>query len=341
MDNRENLTQKIYNYIYNNKVISNNDKILVAVSGGSDSMTLLHFLINNRNVFLENGINYDIAAIHVNHMIRKESDEETQYVTKYCKANNIELFVLKTDILKESKKYSMGTEEYARKKRYEFFNEICIEKGYNKIALAHNSNDNVETILLNLIRGSGNKGLCGMDYKFRNIIRPLIEITKEENNEYCRLNSVKYYIDKSNFEDIYTRNKVRNNLIPLIKENYNPNFEKSILRLSSLAKEDEMFFEEYIDKLYIDILIEKKENYILFNFEKINLMQNSIKNRLMRKIIYEINNDLNGIESIHIKDIIKLLEKNITNKKYILGNKFEVIVFKKYIAKIERRVING
>lgn len=340
-DNKEKLNNKIYNNILNNNVILDNDKILVAVSGGSDSMTLLNFLYSMRNKFKNIGINYEIAAIHLNHRIRKESNEETKYVIDYCNSNNIKIFVLEKDILKEAKDNKLGTEECARKARYDFFEKISLENGYNKIALAHNSNDNVETILLNIIRGSGIKGLCGMDYKFGKIIRPLIEITKNENNEYCKMNNLKYYIDKSNFDENYTRNRIRNTLIPDIKEKYNPSFEEGILRLSKIAKADNMFFEEYINKIYSKIVINANDEYILFDFKDMSSMQDGIKSRIMRKIIYELNGDVNSVESIHIKDMIKLLENNITNKQYILGNKFKLSVIKKYTAKIERRGING
>ena len=331
------LDNKIYNNIIENDCISDGDKLLVAVSGGSDSMALIHFLYTNINKFKDiNNINYEIAVVHVNHMLRDKAIEETNYVERYCLSKSIKFFKTYIDINKVCKEKGIGTEECARNLRYEFFNKICNEEGYNKIVLAHNKNDNVETILLNILRGSGIKGLCGMEYKFKNLIRPLLEISKDDINKYCSQNNVKYYIDQSNLENVYTRNKVRNELLPYIKKDFNINFDESILRLSKLAKLDEEFLNEYVNEIYNNLLIDKQDKYIIINYKILLSKHLSIKNRMMRKIINELINNLDGIESVHIKDIIRLLENNITSKKFILGNKFKVVILKKYTAKFER-----
>ena len=331
------LDNEIYNNIINNNCINDGDKLLVAVSGGSDSMALIHFLYTNKDKFKKlNNINYEIAVVHVNHMLRDKAKEETKYVEEYCLSKDIKFFKTYIDINKISKEENIGIEECSRNLRYEFFNKVCIEKGYNKVVLAHNKNDNVETILLNILRGSGIKGLCGMEYAFKNLVRPLIEISKEEINEYCNSNNVKYYLDESNLDNSYTRNKVRNILLPYIKKDFNVNFDESIVRLSNLAKLDEEFFYEYINEIYSKLLLEKTEKYIVINFKDLSSSHLSIKSRIMRKIIYELINNLDGVENIHIKDIVKLLDNNITNKKFILGNKFKVTIIKKYTAKFEK-----
>ena len=333
------LEKEIYNNIINCKCIENNDNILIGVSGGSDSMALLTYLNKSIDIFKkENNITYNIAVAHVNHMLRKESKEEMEYVENFCLERNIKFFKLEVDIFNLSKENNLGTEEFARKVRNEFFNDICEKYGYNKIALAHNQNDNVETIILNILRGSGIKGLCGIEYKFKNIIRPLIEITKDEINNYCDTQNVKYYIDKSNLENIYTRNKVRNEFLPYIKKEFNPNFDKTILRLSNLAKLDEDFLDEYTSKLLDKIIVTKNENEIIINTKSVLNEHLSIKNRIIRKVIYELLNNVDGVESVHIKEIIKLLENNITNKQFILGSKFKVTIIKKYTAKFKLNV---
>ena len=334
--NNNNLNNTIYNNILNNNCINDGDRLLVAVSGGSDSMALIHFLYTNIERFKnENNINYEIAVAHVNHMLRDESVEETKYVEKYCLNKNIRFFKTYIDINKISKEKNIGTEECARNLRYNFFNEICNSEGYNKIVLAHNKNDNVETIMLNILRGSGIKGLCGIEYNFKNLIRPLIEINKDEINKYCDDNNVKYYIDESNLENIYTRNKVRNQLLPYIKKDFNINFDECILRLSNLAKLDEDYFINYTNEIYNKLVVDKDENYIIINFKILLNEHLSIKNRIMRKIINELIKNLDGVENVHIKEMIRLIENNITGKKYILGNKFKITIIKKYTAKFE------
>ncbi len=329
--------KSIYNNIIENNIIENGDKIIVCVSGGSDSMFLLHFLIKYKKEFLKVGIEYNIAVCHINHLIREESKIEKEYVEEYCKLNNIKFNYLEVDVTTNSKQNKMGIEEYARKVRYDFFNKTCNKLGYNKIAVAHNKEDNVETILLNIIRGTGLKGLTGMSYIQNNIIRPLLDVTKENINNYCNVNNIVYYVDKTNLQDIYMRNKVRLNLIPLLQNEYNENFVNNILRLSKLARLDDQFLTEYTDEIVRGMIVEKNDDSIVFSYKDLFKNNEAITYRIVRCIIKESLNNLNGIETIHVEDIIRLLKNNITGKKYIIGNKFEIKIIKKNIAVITLR----
>jgi tRNA(Ile)-lysidine synthase len=267
-------------------------------------------------------------------MLRKESEDEKVYVENFCKLRNIEFFYLKKDVKTESVQHKMGTEEYARKIRYNFFEEVAAKTNSNKIAVAHNLNDNVETILLNIIRGSGIKGLCGMDYIYGKIIRPVINIPKKELLDYCTYNELEPCFDKTNEQDIYMRNKVRLNLIPTIEKEYNSNFINNILRLRDLAILDEEFLNNYTVQIVDKSIQKSDESSITFNFENILKQSDSIKQRSIREIIFRNLNNTEGIENIHVTDILKLLENNIPKKVYIIGNKFTVEIIKKYIAKI-------
>ena len=170
------MKQKVLNTIKKYSLIENGDSVVIGVSGGPDSICLLHVLNN-----LKKELNFKIFVAHVNHMIRKEADEETKYVKDFCKKIGIECFVKKIDVISIAKEEKQGTEEAGRKIRYEFFEEICKKTNSNKIATAHNNNDKVETIIMNMLRGSGLNGLKGIepirDGKF---IRPLIEIERDE-----------------------------------------------------------------------------------------------------------------------------------------------------------------
>lgn len=330
-----NTIEKAKNDILNSNCIQDNDKIVIAVSGGPDSMALLDILYKLKSEFSKDyNINYSICVAHVNHMLRQESKDEKIYVENFCKERNIVFHYLEKDVKSESIEHRMGTEEYARKVRYDFFEEVRIKTNSNKIAVAHNLNDNVETILLNIIRGCGIKGLCGMQVIFGNIIRPLLDITKKELLDYCFSNNINPCFDKSNEQDIYMRNRVRLNLIPTIEKEYNTNFTNNIIRLRELAIIDE----EFLNKFTVDVVdkaIEKSdESCIIFNYENILKQSDSIKQRSIREIIYRKMNNVEGIENIHIMDILKLLENNIPRKKYIIGNKFTIEIMKKYIAKI-------
>lgn len=329
------LFELVKNNIIKNSVIENNDKIVVAVSGGPDSIALLDILYKLKNILKhEYNISYDFVVAHVNHMIREESKDEKIYVENVCLQKNIPFFYLQKDVVKESIINKMGIEEYSRKIRYDFFEKIRIDTNSNKIAVAHNLNDNVETILLNIIRGCSIKGLIGMDYKFKNIIRPLIEIKKSDLLEYCSLNNLNPCFDKTNEQDIYMRNKIRLNLLPTLEKEYNSNVVNNILRLSKLAMQDEKCLNDISTNIMNTSVIFEDTNSITFNFKNILLQDNGIKQRCVLNIINKLQNNVQGIENIHINDIIKLLNNNITRKKYIIGNKFTIEIIKKDVARI-------
>jgi len=329
------LLERVKNNILKSNCIIDKDRIVVAVSGGPDSMALIDILYKVKQEFKEKyNIEYELIVAHVNHMLREESEDEKIYVENYCKDKNIEFYYLKKDVKNESIQHKMGTEEYARKIRYDFFEQVSIETSSNKIAIAHNSNDNVETILLNIIRGSGIKGLCGMNYIYGKIIRPLIDISKKNLLDYCIYNDIKPCFDKTNEQDIYMRNKIRLNLIPTIQKEYNTNVINNILRLRNLAILDEEFLNSYTVDI-VDKSIQRNDTIgIVFNFEDILKQSESIKQRSIREIIYRKLNNVDGIENIHVLDILRLLENNIPKKKYIIGNKFCIELIHKYIAKI-------
>ena len=192
--------------IKENSLINSNEKVVIGVSGGPDSMCLLNVL--NK---LKNEMQFEIVVAHINHMIRKEADLETEYVKRYCKKNNIECFVKKVDVIQKAFKDKIGTEEAGRKVRYDFFEEVRRKTNANKIATAHNANDNAETILMNLMRGSGISGLKGIEFIRNNIIiRPLLSCNRTEIEEYCNKEALNPKFDVSNKENDYTRNKIRN-----------------------------------------------------------------------------------------------------------------------------------
>ena len=235
------MKQKILETIKKYNLIESGDKIVIGVSGGPDSICLLNILNQ-----IKNELNFEIYVAHINHMIRKEADEETEYVKDFCKKINVECFVKRIDVEKIANNLKRGTEETGRKIRYDFFEEILQKTNSNKIATAHNNNDKIETILMNILRGSGTSGLKGIEpIRDNKYIRPLIEISRDEIEEYCKEYKLEPRIDKSNNENVYTRNKIRNVVIPYIKKEFNPNIIKTINRLSDVSVEEN----EYLNKI--------------------------------------------------------------------------------------------
>lgn len=274
-------------------------------------------------------------------MIRKEADEETEYVIDFCKKLGIECFVKKVDVISIAKQKKQGTEETGREIRYNFFEEVIEKTDSNKIATAHNNNDKVETIIMNMLRGSGLNGLKGIEpIRDDKIIRPLIEIERTEIENYCKQNNLNPKIDQSNNENEYRRNKIRNVVIPYIKKEFNPNIIKTINRLSEVSTEENEYLEKITEETFKEILIENtaqndlaveeisNNNTIILDLKKFNNLELVIKRRV---IIYTINKALGGIEGIekiNIDDIIKMCDKNIGNKYLMPTKKIKILVKK-------------
>ena len=297
------------------QMISNGDKIVVAVSGGPDSMALLNTLYN-----LREQLKCKLYVAHVNHMIRAVADDETEYVKEFCKNKDISFYMKKVNVLKLAQEQKISTEEAGRNERYNFFEEIYNMVDANKIAIAHNANDNAETVLMNIIRGTGISGLKGIEpIRFNKYIRPLIETQRKDIENYCKDNFLNPKYDESNKENIYTRNKVRNILIPLIKEEFNPNIIQAINRLSDLASDENRYIDNLVEENYKKICIKSNDD-ILLDLKKFNELDSFIKSKVILLCIYKLFGTTKGIEKKHIEDIIKLCGRNIGNK-YLSPNK--------------------
>lgn len=221
--------------------IPENGEIVVAFSGGADSMTLTHFLMNRVD-------KKRIICAHVNHMLRgAEADEDEIAAKNFCGQNDLRFALLRADINELALAGKMGTEECGRKVRYDFFASLA--KGESDIIVtAHNANDNAETIIMNLAAGSGVSGLCGIPYRRGNIIRPLIKVTREEIEQYCAENKLPYVTDSTNSLDDYTRNRVRHHIIPEM-QSINPEFFKAASRLSDIMSEIKGFMDISAEEL--------------------------------------------------------------------------------------------
>lgn len=322
------LENKILETIKKYNLITSGDTILVAVSGGPDSMCLLDNLLKLKDVLEVK----EIVVAHLNHMIRQEAKEETEYVEEYCNKNNIRCFVKYEDIIKEAKEQKIGTEEAGRKARYDFFEQIASKTNADKIAIAHNKNDNVETVFMHMLRGSGISGLTGIKpYREGKYIRPLIKCSRDEIEEYCAKEKLNPKYDKTNNDNTYTRNRIRNELIPYIKKEFNPNIIETIDRLSELILDEENYMQEITVENYNLILENENKDEIVLNLKKFNLLKDIIKSRIILYTVKRLFGTSKGIEKIHIDDIIKLCGNNIGNK-YTMPNKnLKVLVQNKKI----------
>lgn len=320
------MKKKVLETIKKYNLIENRDKLVLAVSGGPDSIAMLNIL----NEIKKDGIiDFSFCVAHINHMIREEAKDDEKYVEKYCIENKIDFYSKSIDVQKLANNNKVGTEEAGRYARYRFFDEILEKTGSNKISIAHNKNDKAETIIMNIFRGSGITGLKGIEAKRGKYIRPLIECERFEIENYCEEEKLNPRIDKTNFENTYTRNKIRNIVIPYVKKEFNPNIVETLNRLSELVIDEEKFIEKQIEKIYKELLISEGEKEIVIDLKSFNNQERVIKSRIILYTITRLFGTSKEIAKVHIDDIIKLCSNNIGNK-YLTPNKNIKILLKNH-----------
>ena len=276
--------------------------VAVGVSGGADSMALLHVLLELKDEYKLN-----VIACHVNHGIRGETaDRDEMFVIKECEKLGVEVHVLSADVPAGAERNHLGLEEYGRRLRYEFFNSVADDV---IIATAHTLSDRCETLIFNITRGTSVKGLCSISAVRDNIVRPLIDCTRDEIEKYCADNSIEYITDETNFEDIYSRNRIRLNVIPELKK-LNPSLEKSFFRLICNAEEENDFISE-LSKQITD-KAKKEDGY---DAGLISCQHSAVAKRVIAEII----TSETGLvpESIHILQVVDILGGGKTE---IIGN---------------------
>ena len=320
------MKEKVLETIKKYNLIENGDKLVLAVSGGPDSMAMLNILNDLKN---DGVIDFNFCVAHINHMIRKEAKDDEEYVRKYCEQNGIDFYSKSIDVQKLANNNKVGTEEEGRIVRYKFFGEVLEKNGFNKIGIAHNKNDKAETIIMNIMRGSGITGLKGIEAKRGKYIRPLIECERFEIEDYCEKEKLNPRIDKTNFENTYTRNKIRNIVIPYVKKEFNPNIIETLNRLSELVTDEENYIEKQVESTYKKILLEEDEKEIILDLKLFNNEEKVIKSRIILYTITRLFGTSKEIAKVHIEDIIKLCSNNIGNK-YLTPNKNIKILIKNH-----------
>lgn len=292
------------------KMLQNGDKVIVALSGGSDSVTLLHCL-----KALEAELGITVYACHINHNLRGEdSDSDQAYVQRLCEKIKIPLRVFSVDVSGTVQKHQ-STEERARELRYEVFRQLSGELGA-KVATAHNACDNTETVLMNMLRGTGLKGLCGIPPVRDYLIRPLIGCSKDEILGYCKENELEYVTDMTNFSTAYTRNKVRIELMPKLLE-VNPSLIETVRRMTLNLTSDS----EFLEGMAQEALDSARLSDGVYASDKLRMLPQPIFTRTVSLMLKE-----KGIEptALRINGFTGIIAKGI-GKINIEKNKFAVV----------------
>ena len=309
--------EEVYNFIRNNIGLKMDDSVVIGVSGGPDSMALLYIM----NEFKKN-MNLKIICAHINHNVRKESEQERIDLENYCKENNIIFEYIKIEKWGEDNFHNE-----ARTIRYNFFEELIENYDAKYLMTAHHGDDLIETILMRIVRGSTLKGYSGfsriVEKNNYTIVRPLITLTKDEIIKFVENNNIKYAIDNSNNEDHYTRNRYRHTVLPFLKqEEYNVH--KKFLKFSETLLENNKYIEKETSKVINEVFI----NGIL-DITRFKELEKVIQIKIIYNILEKIyGDDLLIISDVHVELILNLIKSNKSNSVVHLPN--NVIVIKTY-----------
>jgi tRNA(Ile)-lysidine synthase len=288
------------------RMVEAGDSVLVGVSGGPDSVALVHILLALAPKF-----SFQVAIAHLNHCLRQdESARDEAFVVALAEQLDLPVHVERQDVRRYQKNHHLSLEEAARQVRYRFYHATASKFGYEKIALGHHSDDNAELILMVLLRGSGPLGLSGIPpVRDDKIVRPLIDIKRHEIMDYIAVKGLDCVVDSSNRDTQYLRNKVRNRLIPELKAEYNPKLIDSLNRLAAILDAEERWIENLIQPIFKKVIDFEKQGRIGFGIEQLNQQTIAVRRRLIRWAILKVKGNLRRIAFVHVEAAVKLAQK--------------------------------
>lgn len=312
------LFERVANRNKKESLVENGDRIVVGFSGGPDSVFLVEMLLK-----LREKIDFDIVLVHVNHLLRgEEAQRDEDFSINYGKSKGLKVFARKINITSLGKEKGLSLEEAGREARYSFYKEVLEKSNSNKIALAHNKDDQIETFMFRLTRGTGLSGLEGIATKRDRYIRPISEIYKSEIVNYLDENNISYCIDSTNLENEFTRNSIRIDLIPFIEKRYNPKFKDKIFSLIEEIRDINIFIEKEIEQFSYNETI---------NIESILKFPKSIRGKILSKYLYKYGLEVNRKKISLIESILEKggSQEISLDSQYILKKEYNILKIQK------------
>ena len=327
--------QKVLDTIRAYGLTGEGESVLAGVSGGPDSVCLLHVLHSLSDI-----LHIKLYAIHINHMLRgDEAKADEDYAAAVCLELGVPFFVSYANVAALAKEQGMSVEEAGREARYREFGRYSSVVGASRIAVAHNRNDQAETVLMHIIRGTGTAGLAGMDYIRGNIIRPLLNMERSDIERYCREAGLHPRTDSSNLSGDYTRNRIRLGLLPYINEQFGVNMTDSLVRLSENAAEDNRYLDACARQVYQKASVLKEAGRAELGKTKLNNTGKAeldlgklretdpaVRNRVMKLAIANISGSSNGIGSVHYRMLSDLISGGSTGSCAELPNGIRAVL---------------
>lgn len=306
------LIDKIRVTIKKYNMLQKHDRILVGLSGGPDSVALLNVLFSLKQEYV-----LDIYIAHLDHRFRgEESASDSRFCKELGRKMKLEIVCEERDVPRIAKEKGISPEEAARFERYDFFKRVCKARSIKKIAVGHNKDDQAETVLMRIIRGSGMVGLGGMnpvkDMQGIKIIRPLIEISRCEIEDFMKANGLAYRYDSSNKETVFTRNRIRHELIPYLEKNFNPNVKDVLANMAEVLRLENDFLERFAKRKFRSAS-KIKVGEILIDIKRFKRQQEAIRKRILRAALQELKGDLRRFTYQHWKEMQELIEKRPVN----------------------------
>jgi tRNA(Ile)-lysidine synthase len=333
---KKTVEQKALKFIDENNLIKKGDKILVAFSGGADSVFLLFFLLK-----FKRRLRIEVSAFHLNHNLRgKSADEDEKFCNDFCQKNKIEFHSVSREVKAFAKKKKISLEEAGREIRYAELFKAAKKCKAEKIATAHNSSDNVETILLNFVKGTGIRGLAGIPAQRENIIRPILCLSSDEIRKYLKANNISFKVDKSNLDTDYERNFLRNDIIPKLKQRLNPRVEEKISNTAAILKDINSFIEKKINQLSRNAArFDGKE--LKLNLKQISKLDISICSIFLKSIVEK--NLKIDLTSDNIRSLVELINSQtgatVQLKEHVVAFKDrELLIISRYSKKSNQRI---
>jgi tRNA(Ile)-lysidine synthase len=310
-----NLAAQVQQTLAAHKMLDPGDRVLVGVSGGPDSMALLHLLSR-----LAPGLNIRLGVAHLNHCLRGSSaDEDAEVVRRTAATLHHSCHMGIARVIKVKQKLGLCLEEASRRVRYAFFKKTMIDADYNKLALGHHLDDNAEQMLMALLRGTGPRGLSGIaPVREKHIIRPLIDTRRSQIESFVRKEGINSVKDASNDDLQFLRNRIRHRLLPLLAAEYNPRIADLLNRLADVTRTEEDWIDNMVATEYKRVVLHRQKSVIALSIDAIGLTHPAMARRLVRMALLDLSGTLRRISFDHIQSVLRLLMDGCSDKEHHL-----------------------
>ncbi|MFW6012634.1 MAG: tRNA lysidine(34) synthetase TilS [Candidatus Bipolaricaulota bacterium] len=301
-----NIRERVLDFLREEK-LTDAPSYLVAVSGGVDSVVLLHVLVE-----LREKLNLELGVAHLDHGLRGDNScQDRIFVERKADKLGLNCFTDKLDNLRQqANQEGSSEEEMARKKRYQFLRRVAEQRDFEYVALGHNRDDRAETLLINLIRGAGVRGLRGMKPIRPPFIRPLIDCSRDEILDYATTRGLDYRLDATNLDTKYLRNRIRHELLPRLEDDYNPRIKATLARTSKIMNEADSFLKDHFQQRWEALSTSREDGSLVIDVDNLTVFHRFVSKRLVRRAIAEIKGDLHDVSYRHISQAVENLYSN-------------------------------